>query len=559
MDITETLQLVVKHNESKFNDLQQTPSLIRRLSKNGPSISIGDVDQDGLDDIFLGNDKGEKSTIFIQGTNNTFSKLEIDLDSLPEDMGSLLFDADADGDLDLYVVSGGSAWMENETAYQDRLYFNEGSGRFQLKDDALPEISSSGSCVIASDFDRDGDLDLFIGGRLVPNKYPSASQSYLLENVDGKFYDKSKKLGEKQGLLGMVTSALWTDVNNDNIPDLMVVGEWMQITVLLNMDNSFVDQTKIYNLSNTDGWWNSINGGDFDNDGDIDYLVGNYGLNSFYKASLDQPLEIYAKDFDRNGTFDPIMTKYILGESYIVHPRNILFSLIPSIENRFVTFESYGNTPFKNIFTPQELEGAIHFSCKMMQSVVLENVDGKQFKIHDLPIKAQFSPVFGSVLDDFNNDNRLDIMIIGNSMAEESIAGYYDASYGNVMINKGDFKWEVLDPSKTNLIADGDKKALGQIVVDGNPIYLMTENDGFLQAFTHHKQDNRVMNLVRMDWFYELNYKGLKRKVELYYGSGYLSSSSRSIWLPDGIGNVSIFNYQGKSRIISSDKEGDRK
>lgn len=554
-DITEAIRLDIKHNEAKFNDLQRTPSLIRSLTKNGPSISIGDMDGDGLDDVFMGGDRNHKSSIFKQETDNTFSEQKMNLESIPEDMGSLLFDADGDGDLDLYVVSGGSQWMENNAAYQDRLYFNVGSGIFTLKADALPKISSSGSCVVASDFDFDGDLDLFVGGRLVPNKYPSPAQSYLLENVDGKFLDQSEKLGEKHGMLGMVTSALWTDVNNDNAPDLMIVGEWMQITVLINSGDSFVDQSEAYHLSDTDGWWNSINGGDFDNDGDIDYLLGNYGLNSFYKASIEQPLEIYAKDFDHNGSFDPIMTNYILGESYIVHPRNILLNLIPSIENRFSTFESYGNTPFKEAFTVQELEGAIHLKCTMMQSIFLENVEGRQFKIHDLPLEAQFAPVFGTVLDDFNHDNRLDIMIVGNSMADESIAGYYDASYGNVLINKGNYNWEMLDPSSTNFLADGDKKALATISIGGKQVFLITENDGFLQAFSTSNTGYNIVPLQDMDWYFQLKYKGLKRKVELYYGSGYLSASTRKIWLPDSVDEISIFNYQGESRKVSSYKK----
>ena len=435
-DITDSLKLKIKHSETVFNDIRRNPSLLRNQSKNGPSISIGDIDQDGLDDVVLGNDKGEKPVILKQTAEHTFLKLDLALDSLPEDVGTLLFDADNDGDLDLYVVSGGSAWKENHAIYQDRLYFNDGLGHFELGMDALPEIASSGSCVIACDYDRDGDLDLFIGGRLVPNKYPTAPQSYLLENVAGKFVDNSEKLGDKHGLLGMVTSALWTDVNNDQLSDLMVVGEWMQITVLINSGTSFIDQSDAFNLSHSSGWWNSINGGDLDNDGDIDYMVGNYGLNSFYKASLTQPLEIWGKDFDRNGTFDPVITNYVLGESYIVQTRNVIVDLIPSIANRFMTYESYGNTPFQKAFTKQELEGAIHLDCKMMQSVILENIDGKQFKVHDLPMEVQFSPVFGSLLEDFNNDNRLDIMLVGNSMADETFAGYYDASYGNILINK---------------------------------------------------------------------------------------------------------------------------
>jgi hypothetical protein len=245
------------------------------------------------------------------------------------------------------------------------------------------------------------------------------------------------------------------------------------------------------------------------------------------------------------------MTNYIKGESYIIHPRNILLNLIPSIENRFLTFESYGNTPFKDAFTEQELQGAMHLKCTMMQSVILENVEGTHFLIHDLPKEAQFSPVFGSMTEDFNHDNRLDVMIIGNSMADESIAGYYDASYGNVMINRGDFKWEMLNPSSTHMIADGDKKALGRIAVDGKPVYLLTENDGFLQAYSPGILNNNILTLQDQDWHFHLNYNGLKRKVELYHGSGYLSNSSRCIWLPDEVSAINLFDYSGKVRKLT--------
>ncbi|MCK5101783.1 MAG: VCBS repeat-containing protein [Cyclobacteriaceae bacterium] len=466
-------------------------------------------------------------------------------------MGSLLFDVDGDQDLDLYVVSGGSAWHEDSEAYQDRLYINSGSWKFAENSDRLPKIRASGSCVIAGDYDRDGDLDLFVGGRLVPNKYPLSPQSYLLENEDGKFVDKSETLGDQHGLLGMVTSALWTDVNNDNALDLIVVGEWMQITVLLNLNNSFVDKTEDFNLSNTNGWWNSINGGDFDNDGDIDYLVGNYGLNSFFKATVAKPVEIYAKDFDNNGFIDPVVTHYIQNESYIVHPRNTIIELIPSIENRFFTFESYGNTPFKNSFTSKELVGAIHLTCKMMQSVILENVQGKKFIIHELPMEVQFSPVFGTLFDDFNFDNRLDIMIIGNSLADETVAGYYDASYGNILINKGNFQWEAQRPSETNLIADGDKKALARMIVNGQSVYVMTENDGYLQAYTAEPlKDLASIIFEQNDWYFTYKLNGIKTKKELYHGSGFLSSSSRIAQIPKGVNEIEVYKYDGSSSTL---------
>jgi hypothetical protein len=227
--------------------------------------------------------------------------------------------------------------------------------------------------------------------------------------------------------------------------------------------------------------------------------------------------------------------------------------LIPSIANRFMTYESYGNTPFREAFTKQELEGAIHLDCKMMQSVILENIDGLQFKIHDLPMEVQFSPVFGSLLEDFNNDNQLDIMLVGNSMADETFAGYYDASYGNILINKGNFKWDNLEPSKTNFIADGDKKALASLIVDNKPVYLISENDGYLQAFSIQTHNQNLLRLQPMDWHFELENKGLKRKVELYYGSGFHSSSSRTICLPEGTIGVEISSFQENKRMSTDE------
>ena len=548
-DITDLIRMNVKHQEVQLNDLQRTPTLIKHLSKFGPSLSVGDIDQDGLDDLFIGADKNIPFSIYRQNNDHTFSRIDVAGDSLYEDMGSLFFDADDDGDLDLYVVSGGSAWNNNDSAYQDQLYMNH-HGELQLNLEALPPINSSGSCVIAADFDNDGDLDLFVGGRLVPGNYPSTPQSYLLENENGIFKDVSEKLGADNGHLGMVTSALWTDVNMDRSPDLLVVGEWMKITVLINNSGSFIDQSDEYLLTNTSGWWNSINGGDFDNDGDTDYLAGNFGLNSIYKASIEQPLEIHAKDFDRNGMIDPIITQYIDGEAYIIHTRNTLMNLIPGVEYRFSTYASYGNTPFHNAFSEEELKGAIHLDCKMMQSILLENVDGREFKVHDLPNEAQFSPIFGSVLEDFNNDNRLDMMLVGNSKEPDRMAGYYDASFGNIVLNVGDFSWNVLGPSNTNFIADGDKRAIVKLEVNKEPVYLISENDRYLKAIKQTEREVSGLKLTDKDWYYFIE----GRKVELYHGSGFLSSSTRTQFLPKKINQINVTDFSGKQRIVSLDE-----
>ncbi|MCK5470925.1 MAG: VCBS repeat-containing protein, partial [Cyclobacteriaceae bacterium] len=483
-NITDELSVKYKHEEAPSNDFLVTPTLLHSLSKYGPSITIGDINQDGLDDFFIGADARRHSNFFLQNADHTFSRKVFPADSMYEDMGSLLFDADDDSDLDLYVVSGGYHWADGSAQYQDHLYFNDGKGNFHLNEKALPKIQSSGSCVIAGDYDQDGDLDLFIGGRVKGRNYPLTPQSYLLENRRGIFVDRSEMLGNRKGKLGMVTSALWTDVNSDNTLDLLVVGEWMPITILLSKNGAFINETVGYNLEETSGWWNSINGADLDQDGDIDYILGNYGLNSFFKCSRERPIEIYSGDFDRNGTNDPIITHYIGDDAYIIHPYNILTELIPGIKNRFRTYSDYGNTPFKNAFTPEELAQTIRMNCKTMESVVLENLGEDGFTIHSLPTEVQFAPVFGILVDDVNSDYLPDLILVGNSLSEETITGYYDASLGNVLINNGNFKWKVEPPVLTNFVAEGDKKALAKMIVNGQPVYVMTENDGYLQAYT---------------------------------------------------------------------------
>lgn len=549
-DVTEELGLSVSHVESDYSDRLITSTLLHDLSKYGPSLAIGDINGDGLDDAFMGSDYGHSAHLFIQQNDGKFKVAEFEDSKSFEDMGSLLFDADNDDDLDLYVVSGGSQWNSESKIYQDRLYKNNGLGVFTYDKSALPDMRASGSCVVAADYDSDGDLDLFVGGRLAPQAYPNTPRSFLLENTAGKFIGQSENLNIESGGLGMVTAALWTDVNNDFKPDLMVVGEWMPIHLFINEGRSFRLKNNQYGLKNTAGWWNSINGGDFDNDGDTDYVVGNYGLNSFFKASVEKPLEIYAKDFDNSGSLDPLVTRYVGDESYIVHPRNLVTELIPAMKYRFDTFEKYGNTPFEESFTKEELDGATHLSCVQMASVILENTEGTAFEIHELPLEAQVSPVYGTLTSDFNDDHLLDVFLIGNSMSEETITGYYDASYGTVLINKGDFNWEAPRNADINLIADGDKKALARVIVNDLPVYLATENDGYLQAFVKRgSHDGKAYDVRHLDWCYYIEDEHWRRKEEIYYGSGYLSSSSRRIFLTSGIEKVTLYNYSGEQSL----------
>ena len=557
LDVTSKHHLNFKHHEVENTDVEISPTILRSLSHFGPSICVGDMNNDGFDDIFVGGDSRRSGQFFFQNENAAFSVERLHQDSIFHDMGSLLFDADNDGDLDLYVVSGGYKWPAGHENYQDRLYFNHGNKNYILEMDALPTITSSGSCVIAGDYDKDGDLDLFVGGRVEGSNYPLAPQSYLLQNENGKFVDRSDLLGVSNGRIGMVTSALFTDVNNDLKLDIIIAGEWMPITILINENGKFNNQTQKYELQNSSGWWNSINGADLDNDGDIDYVVGNYGLNSFYKASIEKLVEIYTKDFDHNGSHDPVITHFTEGNQYIIHPLTTMEKLIPGIRNRFKTHSEFGETTFQHSFTQQELKNAHHLTCRTMETIVLENVNGTSFEMHPLPMDVQFSPVFGSLIEDVNADGWKDILLVGNSMNEETIFGYYDASYGNVLINRGNFNWNSLEPSSSNFIADGDKRAFAQIKsANGNKVLIISENSGQILCYAYPTLSELNSLILRQDDCYVFyNSNGRQVKEELYHGHGYLSSSSRIAAIPKAVKKVMVHSSNGDIRTIHFPKK----
>lgn len=547
---TSECNLNIVHESSASDDWKVTSTLLHSLSHYGPSLSVGDVNGDNLEDVFMGGDAGHYAKILIQNPDATFSETIFAKDSLFHDMGSLLFDADNDGDLDLYVVSGGYQLQKGHPNYQDRLYINDGFGNFGKS--SLPEISSSGSCVVSADFDLDGDLDLFVGGRVEGRNYPSVPQSYLLVNKNGIFEDMSHLLGNENGRLGMVTSAIWTDVDSDGRPDIIAVGEWMHPTVLINTDQGFIDKSKQFQTDILSGWWNSIAAADFDNDGDIDYVLGNYGLNSFYKASFDFPLEMYASDLDKNGTLDPVITHYSDGNKYVVHPFAVLRSQVPGIIGRFPKHSNYANATFEYSFTDQEVKESQYFKAHTLETIVLENKDGKWFELKTLPVQIQFSPVFGLLIDDLNRDGYQDIMAIGNSMHEETTFGNYDASYGSILINKGDFQWESAEPSHTNFNGEGDKRALVSMpLADGNTAFIMSDNGGSLKSYIlEYPPGQKIIRAETDDWYITYSIHGKKTKREFYYGEGFLSGSSRSVMVPAGANEVQISKFNGQKRFI---------
>ncbi|MCG2461661.1 VCBS repeat-containing protein [Flavobacteriaceae bacterium F89] len=473
-----------QQHENSFIDFNVQPLLPYMHSKLGPKLAVGDIDGDGLEDFYVGGAHGYSGRFFMQQENGGFYSKNLEFDVEKEDTGSVLFDADGDGDLDLYVVSGGSEFKKDSSDYQDRLYTNDGKGNFSPIENALPIINSSGSVVEAGDYDGDGDLDLFVGGRIVPGEYPLPPRSYILDNENGSFKDVTELVCPSLGNIGMVTSALWTDFDTDGSLDLMVAGEFMQVKVLKNDRGYFKDVTDEVGLKHSYGWWNSIAEGDFDNDGDIDYLVGNHGTNSRYTASASQPLCIYAKDYDKNGTIDPIMCLYIQGKDYPAASRDAMVQQISAMRGRFKSYEDYSKVTFKEAFTPEELDGAYVAKCETLYSSYIENLGNGSFSLHKLPVLAQLGPINGIQVFDIDGDGNLDALLVGNNYSGDASVGNSDAMVGLSIMGDGRGGFSPRLGTETGFFVDSDAKDIKIInSKNGKKLILVGSNSDKLKAF----------------------------------------------------------------------------
>lgn len=541
------------HEENDYMDFKDQFLLPHKFSKNGPGIAVGDVNGDGLEDFYIGGSAGFSGKIFIQKSNG-FEPTDSKFHPASDDMGALFFDANNNGFLDLYVVSGGSTYPAGMPQYQDRLYLNNGKGEFSWSEDALPDARDSGSKVAAADFDQDGYLDLFLGGRVVPGNYPLAAQSRLLKNNKGKFEDVTSEVLPELLELGLVTDAIWSDFDGDGKVDLIVVGEWMPITFFRNQGGTFKNVTNATGLGQTHGWWNSIAAGDFTGDGKIDYVLGNLGLNSKNKASLEEPLRIYAKDFDQNNSLDPLMTRYIMGTEYPVHPRDNLISQIPSMKRRFPKYQLYGESHIEKVLTKEERNSAYQLSAVFMESAFLENLGNGKFKMRPLPLEAQISPVFGILTDDYNGDGNLDILLSGNSYASEIQSGWYDAGIGLLLEGDGQGNFQPVHHTRSGFFVDLDAKGMAKIYNKSNqPIILAASNGGELKSFrVNNSESTDVFNPETLDSKVVIQLQnGNQITLELRYGNSYLSHSSRKIPIPDNASQVTIFNSMGELRKLN--------
>ena len=473
------------HKENEFDDWKEQILLPHRLSQNGPFTTVGDINGDQLDDIFFGGAKGQSGELYIQTNDGKFIKNKSqpwakDKDS--EDLGCLFFDANGDGKKDLYVASGGNEFDLGDKALADRLYINDGVGNFKKSKRALPDINESTQCVKSADIDKDGDLDLFVGNRLIPGKYTFPASSYLLINENGIFKKADKEIAAGLQDIGMVTDAVFTDINNDGNTDLMVVGEWMEIKLFINIDGKFVDRSLDYGLKDSRGIWWSITAGDLDGDGDDDYVLGNLGKNNKFKATEEHPFKVYANDFDDNGTNDVVLAKFYKDDYVPVRGRECTSQQMPYVAEKFGDYHSFASSKLLDILPEDKIEQSVKYEIKGFENIVLMNENNQLVK-QKLPNAAQVSPIKSSIIKDVNKDGISDIIIVGNHYGVEVETTRYDAGHGNILLGTKERKFKSIHPKMSGFYCPFDSRNLIEIKVKGKDMLIVSNNNSELELF----------------------------------------------------------------------------
>lgn len=489
------------HKELDIIDFNVQRILPKKLTQNGPCVTVGDINDDGFEDFIIGSSSGFSPQVFVQDKNGNFSSellFKDEYNKTFEEESMVLFDIDNDGDLDLYLVSGSNEFMKGNEFYTDRLMINDGQGNFQLKNENMPIIQASGSIVAAEDFNNDGFTDLFIGGRTPFAKFPLPEKSFLLLNDNGILKDVTDTLAPDLRNIGMITDAIWKDFDNDGRNDLIITGEYMPITFYKN------EKTKFRRLEHTGldsliGWWNSIEGTDVDNDGDIDFIVGNMGGNNLFQPSKNRPVTILFKDFDNNETIDPVSFAYLKKSysdtSYVSVPVNFggdLFGQSPLFRSKFNLYKEYANTTQSTLFTKEELDSVQTLTANFDRSIYVENLGEGKFRFKQLPIETQFSTINDIALTDYNADGNIDLFLVGNDYGNEVFIGRYDASNGLLLEGDGKGNFKSISTTDSGFLTKGDAKTVSKLE-NANGVdayYIVTQNRGPIKIF-QKKQINQ--------------------------------------------------------------------
>jgi hypothetical protein len=485
--VTEDVALPYKHKENRFIEFNREALIPHMMSAEGPAVSVGDLNGDGLEDLFLGGAKWQRGRVYLQNASGRFSELAqpaLAADSTFEDVDAALFDADRDGDADLFVVSGGNEFTGRSEYQKPRLYLNDGHGVL-TRSKAVADIFLTGACVSVQDFDRDGDDDLFVGARATPWRYGIAPDSYILRNDgQGGFTDATGEVAPVLRKFGFVKQATWADMDGDNVADLVLAAEWSPVTILLCKDGKLSPMTlEGSGLEKTQGWWNVVKAADWDNDGDLDLVAGNLGLNSRLHASEAEPVSMFVYDFDKNDSTDQVLTHFIHGKAYPFHTRDEMTKQMPFLKKRYLSYHKFASATVRDIFEPALLDKAGLFRATTLRSVYIENQGHGKFRVVPLPMAAQFSAVETLLADDFNHDGHLDVLLAGNFYPVNIQMGRYDAGYGLLLTGDGRGGFKAVSAAESGFSVKGETRALRTVHLGGKTVYVAVRNNDTPEFF----------------------------------------------------------------------------
>jgi hypothetical protein len=564
-EVTDSLGISYLSRDASFIDFNVQKLLPHKLSEYSPALAVGDINNDGLDDMVVGGNAYDQAQVFFQQPNGKFRQRDLLATKTKptayfRDAGILLFDANGDGYLDLYAASGGYEATANSSEYQDRIYINDGKGNFKLESNAVPGNLTSKMCVRACDYNKDGKPDLFISGRVKPWEYPKPVSSIILRNdsKDGhaKFTDVTSQIAPALKNIGLVCDALFTDFDNDGWPDLILAGEWMPVTMLKNDHGKFVNITASTGVANKLGWWNSIIAGDFRHTGRTDYIVGNVGQNSLIQASDEYPTYITAKDFDKSNTYSAIPSIFLLdtkGErkEYPVSGRDDMLKQMISMKKKFTNYKSYALATMDDILSSEQKKGALRLKANMLKSCYLRNDGNNKFTLIPLPMQAQVSVINGMQTGDFDGDGNLDVVMNGNDYGTDASIGRYDALNGLMLKGDGKGGFKPLSIMQSGIYIPGNGKALVKFRDSkGQVLIAATQHKDVFKVFKQ-KETSKTISVQPDDAYAIIQYKnGKTERQEFYYGSSFLSQSARFITGNDQIKSITVTNNLGKQRML---------